>query len=381
MLFWILVALMTAVVAIVLLKPLLGARAEPVVEGRHDAAVYRDQLDEIGRDLTQGLISRDEAELARAEVARRLLSADAQAGTQAKEAGPSANRLAQALIILLLPAVGLCLYLTTGSPGLPDAPLAARLANPADDITLLIARAEQRLADNPEDGRGFDVLAPIYYGSGRLDDAENAFSQAIRLLGPTPQRLGGLAESRIAKAGGRVTEGAQAALRQMLTMNPDEPRARYYLALALEQDGKTDEARAAYARLLSEAPADAPWRAQVEQNMARLATPPAGPAANSAAPGNPSAADVASAAAMAPAEQRQMIAGMVESLAAKLKDDPANLEGWLRIIRSYAVLGERGKAEAALADGLAAFPRDKAEGQQLLALAGELGLNPEGRAQ
>ncbi len=119
MLFWILVALMTAVVAIVLLKPLLGARAAPVVEGRHDAAVYRDQLDEIGRDLTQGLISRDEAELARAEVARRLLSADAQAGTQAKEAGPSANRLAQALIILLLPAVGLCLYLTTGSPGCP----------------------------------------------------------------------------------------------------------------------------------------------------------------------------------------------------------------------------------------------------------------------
>ncbi|WP_092988332.1 c-type cytochrome biogenesis protein CcmI [Rhizobium sp. NFR03] len=383
MVFWIIVAVMTATVAALLLLPLLRAAGPGAVAGQHDAEVYRDQLEELKRDARNGLIAPDEAELARAEIARRLLAASAKAERKTAPVGMSsagrANRLAQAAVIVVLPVVGLCLYLTTGSPELPDAPLSVRLADPGDDIEILIAQAERQLAANPEDGAGYDVLAPIYYRSGRFDDAISAFSNAIRINGPSPQRLGGYAESLIARSGGLVATEARKALEQSLALQSQDPRARFYLALGLEQDGKADEALTAFREIVKTSPAGAPWLPLVNEHIAALAPAGSAPAAGEARLGGPDAAAIANAEAMSTDDRRQMIEGMVSSLAAKLKKDPANLEGWQRIIRSYAVLGETAKAEGALREGLAAFPREGDGGRQLLALAAELGIDT-GRA-
>ena len=183
----------------------------------HDVEVYRDQLEELKRDEKNGLISGDDANFARAEVARRLLAAtDAVKAAAPVQPAKRSNRLAQLAVVLILPAVGLCLYLRTGNPDVPDAPLAARLANPGDDMNILIARAEQQLVANPEDGAGWDVLAPIYYRSGRIEEAAVAFRNALRILGATPVRLGGYAESLIALSGGLVTNEARDALQKLL---------------------------------------------------------------------------------------------------------------------------------------------------------------------
>ncbi|MDE1997048.1 MAG: c-type cytochrome biogenesis protein CcmI, partial [Rhizobiaceae bacterium] len=144
------------------------------------------------------------------------------------------------------------------------------------------------------------------------------------------------------------------------------------------QDGKTAEAKTAFEALAKQSPADAPWMVSVNEHIAKNGgTVDAAAAANSNAPGNPTSDQVAAAEAMPSGDRMQMIRGMVESLDAKLKDDPKNFEGWLRLIRSYAVLKERDRAVDALKRGLAAFPADSGEGQQLLALAKELGLPTE----
>ena len=381
MLFWILVAILTAAVAAVLLLPLLRAAAGAEVPQSHDVEVYRDQLEELMRDEKNGLISGEDAEFARAEVARRLLAA-----TEAvKAAGPAqparrSNRLAQIAVVLVLPAIGLCLYLRTGNPDLPDAPLAARLANPGDDMNILIARAEQQLVANPEDGAGWDVLAPIYYRSGRIEDAAAAFRNALRILGPTPARLGGYAESLIALAGGLITNEAQEALRKSLAIEPNDPRAQFYLALALKQEGKAPEALAAFQEIIKASPADAPWLPLVNEHIASLKAGGAAASAEQAgtALGNPTADDVAAAQTMNAGDRTAMIEGMVASLAEKLKNDPKNFDGWMRIIRSYSVLGQKDKATEALKLGLIAFPAEGEQGKQLLALAGELGLTADG---
>ncbi len=386
MLFWILVAILTAAVAVVLLLPLLRANARAEAPRSHDVEVYRDQLDELTRDEKAGLISGDDAEFARAEVARRLLAAsDAVKTSETRTSSRRVNRLAQLCIIVFLPALGLCLYLTTGRPDVPDAPLSARLANPGDDPNILIAQAEQKLAKNPEDGAGWDLLAPIYYRTGRIEDAAVAFDRAIRLLGPTPTRLGGYAESLIALSGGLITTDAQTALQKLLVLQPNDPRAEFYLALALKQDGKKDEALAAFNTLVAQSPKDAPWLPLVNEHIAGLkdgaATPDTGRQAAESAPGNPTSDDIAAAETMSAGDRRTMIQGMVDSLSGKLKEDPANFEGWMRLVRSYSVLDQKDKAADALKQGLAAFPASGAEGKQLLALAAELGLKPAGETK
>jgi cytochrome c-type biogenesis protein CcmH len=377
MLFWILVAVLTAGVGAILLHPLLrdAEAAEDIREG--EAAVYRDQLSELNRDLAGGLITTEQAGYARAEIGRRLLAVSAAQPLQTTTAPPKRYRLAQAFIIVILPAIGLCLYLATGNPGLPSQPLEARLENPGNDMAILVAKAERHLAEDPDDGKGWDVLAPIYFKTMRVADAEMAYRNAIRLLGPTPERLGSLAEVLMAASGGVVTADARDVLQQSVKLDPNNPRAKFYLALAFEQDGNAEDARQAFEMLARESPADAPWVPLVNEHIAKNGGQPAMAAANPDAPGNPTAADVASAENMSSGDRSQMIRGMVENLDAKLQQNPDNFEGWVRLVRSYAVLNDRDRAADALKRGLAAFPADGGQGQQLLALAKALGLPVE----
>lgn len=370
MLFWVLVSVLTAAVAVALLLPLMRAEAHTDIPQSHDVEVYRDQLAELQRDTANGLISGDEAEFARAEVARRLLAANEAVEAAAPVSPRRANWIAQMAVIVFLPLAGLCLYLATGRPDLPDAPLAMRLANPGEDINILVAKAEQHLVQNPEDGAGWDILAPIYYREGRMEDAGAAYQNAIRILGPTPARLGGYAESLIALSGGLVTTEAQDALKQSLALEPSDPRSEYYLALALKQQGKTEEASSAFEALVRASPADAPWLPLVNSHLAELKGAPGGKA-----PGNPTEADVAAAQTMDSGDRNAMIEGMVANLAEKLKQDPKNFEGWMRIVRSYAVLDRKAEAGEALRQGLQAFPAGTEEGRSLLALANELGID------
>jgi len=386
MLFWILVAILTAVVAAILLLPLLrGARAT-APERAGEVAVYRDQLSELDRDRAQGLISSDEADYARAEIGRRLIAVSS-AGASERAVSPSVRRrrFAELLVVVVLPGIGLCLYLMTGSPELPAQPLQARLDNPGDDIGILVTKAERHLAQYPEDGAGWDLLAPIYFKTQRLGDAELAYRNALRLLGPSATRYDGLAEVLIAGADGIVTADARAALDLSLTLDPANPRTRYYLALALEQGGEAEKARAAFTALAADSPVDAPWLPLVNDHIARnggavgtgvdtAGNPPAAPL------GGPTQQDVAAADQMSGDDRRQIIEGMVASLAAKLKGNPNSLDGWLRLMRSYGVLNQPDEAAQALKTGLATFPADSDEGKQLLAAAAAMGLSTEGVA-
>ncbi|MBX4914202.1 c-type cytochrome biogenesis protein CcmI [Rhizobium bangladeshense] len=376
MLFWILVAALTAAVAVILLYPLLrGARAAQRRRAG-EAAVYRDQLRELDRDLGGGLITPEEADYARAEIGRRLIAVSA-GEPETLEKPIRHHRIIEVLVLLILPVLGLCLYLTTGRPDLPSQPLEARLENPGNDVAVLIAKAERHLAQNPDDGKGWDVLAPIYFRTMRVADAEVAYRNAIRLLGPSPIRFDGLAETLITISEGVVTEEARQALEQSLTLEPDNPRARFYIALSLEQAGRTDEARRAFEALAQQSPADAPWLPLVNEHIAKNG----GAAAQPAAPGGPTSEDVAAAESMSAGDRQQMIRGMVESLDAKLREDPNNFEGWMRLVRSYAVLNDKDRAADAVKRGLAAFPPPGEQGRQLLALARELGIATEEMTQ
>lgn len=340
MLLWIAMAALAAATALALLAPFY--RAGPVVAAGGASAIFRDQLGEIDRDVADGSIGRAEADAARAEVARRLIHEEQAVSAQiAAERRP--GRLVPALVVLM-PIAALAFYLAIGSPYMPGQPLTSRPeAIARQELLGLVAKVEAHLDEKPDDGQGWEVLAPVYERLGRFDDAVRAYGNAVRLLGSTAAREADLGEAIVRANDGTVTGEAEAAFRRAADLAPDDPRPQFYVALALGQAGKRDEAIAAWQALLAKAPADASWVPVAQQQLAMLQA------------SGPTAADVNAAAGLSPEQRQAMVEGMVATLAERLKVEPNDADGWARLIRSYVVLGRQDDARQALADAHAAL--------------------------
>jgi cytochrome c-type biogenesis protein CcmH len=356
---WFVLAGMAVCAVLAAVWPLLraspGANADPTT---NEAAFYTAQLEEIRRDIDRGLLPQGEAESARAEAARRLIAAASGPSQAPPPAGRRYRLVAAALIAVGLPAIAFPLYARLGQPSLPDEPLASRKTTPQIDIAAAVAAVEARLIAKPDDGKGWAVIAPVYMRLERYSDAAHAYSEALRLLGEDPLRRAAYGEALVAVAGGVVTDEARQAFDRALTEQPGQPQARFYLALATEQDGKKADAIRDYESLIADSPPDAPWRSVVNARLAALKGAPA-PAEDAAA---------------IPEAQRPMIEGMVSRLATRLASNGGSVDEWSRLIRAYAVLHEADKAKAALADAHKALGSNANAVASLDALARDLGL-------
>ncbi len=343
---WIAIAVMTAGAVLAVLGPL--SRKARELGATNDVAVYKDQLEEIERDQNWGLIAPPEADAARVEVSRRLIAAaDAVARREAPAGvGAPGRRRAVAVTALVgVPAVAIAIYLVVGSPGLPGEPLATRVAQAHggdQSVEALFARVEQHLQENPDDGRGWEVIAPVYMRIGRYDDAVKARRNALRLLGESAERYADLGEALVALENGVVTDEAKTAFDHALRIDPTDVAAQFYRGLAAEQDGRKEDAARVWRALVAAAPPGAEWVPSVQRALARVEGPAAAPTAPAAA---------------GPA-QNDMIRGMVERLAARLQQDGSDVDGWVRLVRSYTVLHEPEKARAAEANARRALTGD-----------------------
>ncbi len=392
MVFWILVALLVAGVTLAITRPLMRP-AEPAatnVDADADIAVYKDQLKEIAADETRGTLAANEAEGARAEIARRLLRVTHdKPQSDATPPVETRNRfiLPVSLITsIALPVLSLGIYLAYGAPGMPAQPLDERLAEATDSSKPndLVAKVEQRLREHPEDGSGWDVNAPVYYAMGLFSDAATAYQNAIHLIGESPKRLQGFANARIRMENGIVPDDARKAFQRMLVLDPKAIEPKIWLALAKEQDGRLTEAAADYKSLLADAPADAPWRKVLEERLASLDPAHAAAGGKQAAvantpvtPSGPQASappDASAVMSMGPEERQAFITRMVDGLAARLKADGSDAAGWVRLIRAYQVLGRRDDAVKALSDARANLKGNQGGLAQVEDLARQLGL-------
>jgi cytochrome c-type biogenesis protein CcmH len=228
MLLWVCFAILTAAVVALLLQPLRAAPGQAIEPAAADLAVYRDQLRELETERERGLLVDSEIESARVEVARRLIkraSDDPQPDVtspsdEAARAGRA--RAVYTAIAVLLPVIGMSVYLMTGDPQLPGQPFASRQALPGTPAAIadLIGRVEEHLREKPEDGKGWDVVAPVYLRLGRYGDAAHGFAEASRLEGESVRRLLGFAEATLMAGDGVVTEAVRKASLRVLELEP-----------------------------------------------------------------------------------------------------------------------------------------------------------------
>jgi cytochrome c-type biogenesis protein CcmH len=363
---WFVFALMTAAAIFAVLWP-LGRRTQPQNDGS-ETAVYTDQLNEIGRDAAAGLIGSSEAQAARVEISRRLLAAADHRRDPPLASNVRLRRTVALIALIGLPIVAIALYLPLGSPRLGDFPLAERTRVPdaTQPLDNLVAQVEAHLEQNPTDGRGWNVLAPVLAKLGRYDDAVRAYRNSITYNGESAARRADLGEALMGAAGGVVTSEAKAEFERAVALNADEAKASYFLGLAAEQDGRNADAASIWREMLAKAPPEAPWRPLVMAALARVGGSTA-----------PVLSDdtVAAAKDMNETDRNAMIHGMVERLATRLKENGDDVEGWLRLVRAYMVMGDRDKAKSALTDARQAVANDAERLKQLNEGLKNLGLD------
>jgi cytochrome c-type biogenesis protein CcmH len=363
---WFVFALMTAAAIFAVLWP-LSRGGRPQSDGS-ETVVYRDQLVEIDRDVAAGLIGPSEADAARVEIGRRLLAAADSPRDLPVASNVRLRRSAAVMALVGLPIMAVAFYLSLGSPRLGDFPLAQRTSAPsvAQPFDNLVAQVEAHLEKNPTDGRGWQVLAPVLVRLGRYDDAVRAYRNSITYNGDSAERRADLGEAMTAAAGGVVTAEAKTEFARAVAVSADEAKASYFLGLAAEQDGRTSEATSIWRTMLAKGPPNAPWRPLVQAALARLG-----------GSGAPVLSDDAVAAAkdMNETDRNAMIRGMVERLASRLKQNGDDVEGWLRLVRAYMVMGDRDKARSALSDARQAVANDAERLRQLNEGLKNLGLD------
>ncbi|WP_370322788.1 c-type cytochrome biogenesis protein CcmI [Oricola sp.] len=388
MLFILVAASLTILLLGIVFWPAIRRKTADVAPEEHafDLTIYKDQLRELDADLERGAIEPAEADYARAEIGRRLLAAQEAADAEAAESGK--DRMTGGPVLaaaaVFAPLAAALIYSMTGSPGMDAQPLAARVDEIRQqqaaqtlqgmDVEELVSRAEAHLAQNPNDGRGWDVLAPMYLRLGRPQEARQAFERAIALQGEDAKRRSGLGQAYYMLAG-TVDVNARAEFQRALELDAGDSRSRFFLALAAAEAGNVDGAVQGWQAMLEPGAAAPEWQAAAAEGVRRY-----GEASMAAAPqlDEETVRDVQG---MNAEDRNAMILGMISQLDERLRDNPDDIAGWQRLIRSYVVLGRRADAEEALSRASEAFASDAEKRDTIVNFAAALGISSGGSVQ
>src|SRR5690606_17781652 len=262
----------------------------------------------------------------------------------------------------------------------------------------MTAELAERMRDRPDDVTGWTMLGRAERVLGRIDASLAAFDKALAAAGGIEAAPGDLladiGETHVHAAQGAVDAEALEWFGRAVARDPQNLKARHYLAVARSQAGDDRGALALLRGMAEDAPADAPWLETLQQRIAALesrigpdaasvqgetvggaaATPPGaaagaasatGPFSGAVAERGPDRESMAAAADMSPEQRDAFIRSMVQRLAERLESAPDDPDGWVRLGRAHTVLGEPaeartafGKAATIWRERLAAMPAD-----------------------
>lgn len=274
--------------------------------GAVNVNVYRDQLRELENDLAAGTLNQDRYDEARREIERHLLE-DAGDAEAAPASAPRRGGLTAAIVGAAVPLVTIGLYFAVGDPQAiqtAGAPQSAPHGVTEEQVLAMVEGLAARMRANPEDPKGWRILARSYATLGRFKEASEAYANAVARTPDDAQLLADYADA-LGMAQGRTLEGEpEKLIERALAIDPANTKA---LALAgTAAFHRKDYAAAAeyWERILAVVPPDSPTAEAARSNIAE-ARALAGSALASASP-------AASAPAPAPVAAGGRVSGVVK---------------------------------------------------------------------
>jgi cytochrome c-type biogenesis protein CcmH len=305
--------------------------------------------------------------------------------SQAKRRPSAATLALIGAAVLAAVAIAIAIWRSDEHLAETKGPQNASAAAPGGSVEEMVASLRERLAQDPDNHEAWFLLGMAYRDSGRFSEGEQAFRRAMELSPRNADYTAYVGEALLLIGGESPPPEAERLFRRVLELEPGNPQARYYLATLRDLGGDHRGAVDDLIALLRDAPPGASWEAQVREAVTaiaqenridiagRLPEPRATSTATAAIPG-PTREQMAAASAIPPGEQDAMVRGMVDRLAGRLRQNPRDADGWIRLMRSRMVLNEPAAAREALNQGLAAFSDDQATKQRLQTAARELGV-------
>ncbi len=349
---WLTIAALSLLAVLFVLAPLLWKKRTEVTDEQVTPSILVDQLDELERDSESGLISESEADAARHEIKRRIVSA-ARRSKKTRSEPVSKGSLGLVFCAILVPAIAVGYYVVRGSPALPGIAYADRNGEreEAAKVAALVERLLLRLQRDPNggDAEGWLLLGQTYLRLDRLEEAVQALEEVSNRDGNTSASWSMLAEALVRIEQGIVTPRAERAIEKALEMNPENPAAVFYKALALSQSGQDQDAYELLVTRLELARAYEPWMNPLVEQANRVGKSEGKPRLTvsdfvDVNEVGPIAADIIAATELSDEDRSDFIRSMVERLAGRLESEPGDLDGWLRLANAYTVLGEREQA-------------------------------------
>ena len=391
MVFWIISAGLAVVVAALLALALRApGRGNQTPAAAYDLKVYRDQLRDVDKDLARGVVEEADAERIRAEISRRILSADAAMQNDGGEdaAGKGAPLITAALIGAALIGGSLWMYWNLGAPGYGDLALKDRIeiaedmrasrpsqqaaedslpaftppSNASPDMIALIEQLRTVVQDRPDDLQGHSFLVRYEAELGNFRAAARAQQRVLTLKGDdvTTDDLVSYADLMVLAAGGYVSPEAETVLSRILAADPGNGIARFYIGQMMAKNGRPDNAFRIWDQLLREGPPEAPWipliMARIEDMAWRAGVNYQPPQIGGGR--GPTAEDIEAAGELSPSERMEMIQGMVSGLSERLATEGGPVEDWAQLVTALGVLGRTADARAVYENAIAVFADD-----------------------
>lgn len=398
--FWMLAGLLSLLIGAALVLAAWRRQDAGDPTAAYDLQVYRDQLREVDKDVARGVLTEDEAERTRTEISRRILEADrALRGTDEAAHAARPQRFAILGLVAAVLAGSFALYMVIGAPGYPDLPIETRISlietqraerpsqeeaeamvppqtieDPDPRRAELVQQLRETMAEHPDEPEGLRLLAYEESRLGNFAAARAAQERLIAVLGEeaTPDHVLALAEINFMAAGGYISPESEALLNRVVTADPGNLAARYYLGLMYAQQGRPDLGYPIWRNVLAESAPGDPWlrpiRDQIEfvaalagdsVSVEDLPQPPL-QAPGGAPFAGPSLEDMEAAEDMSPEDRQAMVEGMVAALSDRLATEGGTPEEWARLIRAYIVMGQPERARPVYQEALRAFARSEA---------------------
>lgn len=238
--FLIAAAVIVALVLVLLMRPFFR-RIGPGPTSHQDlnSAIYREQLAKLEQDLAEGTLGKDDYAQARAELQRRLLEE-----SQGEDAAVTLNPPRKTMIGvgLAVPLVAGAFYLLIGSPASMTGGGAQQMAG-NQDLERMVAVLAEKLEKEPNNPKGWAMLARSYKVMGRTAEAEKAFERAGSFIDDDAPMLAAYADTVASNNGGQLAGKPAMLIQKALKADPEN-------AMALWLSGTADLEAKNYAQAL-----------------------------------------------------------------------------------------------------------------------------------